>query len=97
MSTEVAELACTYAALILHDDGQDITGTKYNNRIGDKIATLVKAAGVNIEAYWPKLFAKAVEGQDITSFFNFGGASASTSAPVQQAPVKEAAKPEAKK
>jgi hypothetical protein len=25
---EVAELACTYAALILHDDGQDITGTK---------------------------------------------------------------------
>jgi hypothetical protein len=24
---ELAELACTYAALILHDDGQDITGT----------------------------------------------------------------------
>ena len=26
-SSEVAELACTYAALILHDDEQDITGT----------------------------------------------------------------------
>lgn len=26
-SQELAELASTYAALILHDDGQDITGT----------------------------------------------------------------------
>ena len=25
---QLAELSCTYAALILHDDGQDITGTK---------------------------------------------------------------------
>ena len=24
---EVAELACSYAALVLHDDGQDITST----------------------------------------------------------------------
>lgn len=26
-SQEVAELACTYAALILHDDDQGVTGT----------------------------------------------------------------------
>lgn len=25
---ELAELACTYAALLLYDDGQDITGIK---------------------------------------------------------------------
>ncbi len=52
--------------------------------IGDKIATLVSAAGIKVESYWPKLFAKAVEGQDIASFFNFG--SASSSGPAQQAP-----------
>ena len=28
---DVAHLACTYAALILYDDGQDITGISYNN------------------------------------------------------------------
>jgi hypothetical protein len=28
---ELAELACTYATLILHDDGQDISGTRYAN------------------------------------------------------------------
>lgn len=28
---DVAQLACTYAALILFDDGQDITGTAFNN------------------------------------------------------------------
>lgn len=30
---ELAELACTYAALILHGDGQDITGTPYGIQV----------------------------------------------------------------
>ncbi|KAF5201637.1 60S acidic ribosomal protein P1 [Thalictrum thalictroides] len=52
MST-VGELACIYAALILHDDEIPITA--------DKIASVVKAANVEVEAYWPGLFAKLLE------------------------------------
>ena len=44
------ELACTYAALILSDDGQDVTA--------DKMDTVIKAAGVTIEPYWTMLFGK---------------------------------------
>ena len=88
---EVAELACTYASLILYDDGQDITH--------DKISSLVSAAGVNVESYWPKLFAKAVAGKDIAQFFNFGGSAASGSAPAVAATafVTEAPKKDDKK
>ncbi|XP_059454263.1 large ribosomal subunit protein P1 [Corylus avellana] len=52
-----SELACTYASLILHDDGIAITA--------DKIATLVKSAGVTVESYWPSLFAKLSEKRSI--------------------------------
>jgi hypothetical protein len=45
-----SELACTYAALILHDDGLEITA--------DNITTILKAANVTVEPYWPSLFAK---------------------------------------
>ena len=51
------ELACVYASLILHDDEQEITA--------DKINDVVKAAGVNVEAYWPALFAKLFETKKI--------------------------------
>ncbi|XWS48650.1 hypothetical protein CRYUN_Cryun13aG0094300 [Craigia yunnanensis] len=52
-----SELACSYAALILHDDGISITA--------EKIATLVKAANVGVESYWPSLFAKLLEKRNI--------------------------------
>eukprot|EP00268_Persea_americana_P051272 TRINITY_DN5649_c1_g3_i1.p1 TRINITY_DN5649_c1_g3~~TRINITY_DN5649_c1_g3_i1.p1 ORF type:complete len:101 (-),score=30.41 TRINITY_DN5649_c1_g3_i1:14-316(-) len=55
MSTD--ELACTYASLILYDDGISITA--------EKIATLVSSAGVKVQGYWPGLFAKLLERRDV--------------------------------
>lgn len=47
------ELACVYSSLILQDGDCPVTS--------DKIATMLKAANVDVEPYWPGLFAKAVE------------------------------------
>ncbi|CAI8041030.1 60S acidic ribosomal protein P1 [Geodia barretti] len=70
-----SELACVYSALILHDAGVPISA--------DKIKTLVKAAGIDVEPIWPSLFAKALEGKDIGSLIcNVGsGAAAAAAAP----------------
>ena len=85
---DISELACTYASLILYDDGQDITS--------DKVSALIEASGVKIEAYWPKLFAKALIGKEISDFFKFGGESAAPVA-VTVAPVVAAKAPVADK
>ncbi|KAI9883610.1 MAG: 60S acidic ribosomal protein P1 [Watsoniomyces obsoletus] len=56
MST--SELAASYAALILADDGVDITA--------DKLQTLIKAAKIeDVEPIWTTLFAKALDGKDV--------------------------------
>ncbi|RXG52212.1 60S acidic ribosomal protein P1 [Armadillidium vulgare] len=55
--TSKDELACVYAALILLDDDVPITA--------EKISTILKAANVNVEPYWPGLFAKAAAGLDL--------------------------------
>ncbi|XP_041001410.1 60S acidic ribosomal protein P1-like [Juglans microcarpa x Juglans regia] len=69
-----SELACTYASLILHDDGIPITA--------EKIATLVKAAGVSVESYWPSLFAKLAEKRNIEDLILNAGAAGGGAAPV---------------
>ncbi|KAJ5328577.1 60s acidic ribosomal protein P2 [Penicillium brevicompactum] len=70
MST--AELAVSYAALILADDGIEVSA--------DKIQTILGAAKVQeVEPIWATIFAKALEGKDIKEILtNVGSAGPAT-------------------
>jgi large subunit ribosomal protein LP1 len=74
------EFCCTLSALILHDEGLDITA--------DKINKLVNASGNKIDPYWAPLFAKAIAGRNVGDLLAGGGAPA----PQQQAAATEAPK-----
>jgi len=70
-----SELAISYASLILADDGVEITP--------DKLLALTKAAGIEVEPVWANLFAKALEGKNVTDLLmnvGAGGAPAAASA-----------------
>ncbi|OJA18392.1 hypothetical protein AZE42_00721 [Rhizopogon vesiculosus] len=94
------ELAATYAALILADEGIEITA--------DKILALTNAASVELEPIWASLLAKALEGKnvkDLLSNVGAGGggpavgapaAAAAGGAPAAEAPKEEEKKEEAK-
>eukprot|EP00437_Effrenium_voratum_P030299 CAMPEP_0181409778 /NCGR_PEP_ID=MMETSP1110-20121109/6998_1 /TAXON_ID=174948 /ORGANISM="Symbiodinium sp., Strain CCMP421" /LENGTH=97 /DNA_ID=CAMNT_0023532303 /DNA_START=54 /DNA_END=344 /DNA_ORIENTATION=+ len=58
------ELVCTYAALILHDDGAEITPAAMTN--------LIKASGCNVEAYWPMLMAKMISNVGMETLIKLG-------------------------
>lgn len=34
---------------------------------------LIAASGATVPKYWTRLFAKAIKGQDVSSFLNYGG------------------------
>ncbi|OAA67304.1 60S acidic ribosomal protein P1 [Niveomyces insectorum RCEF 264] len=72
MST--AELATSYAALILADDNVEITA--------DKINTLIRTANVqDVEPIWAQLFAKALEGKDVKDLLSNVGSGGGAAAP----------------
>uniref|UniRef100_A0A182MRY6 Large ribosomal subunit protein P1 n=1 Tax=Anopheles culicifacies TaxID=139723 RepID=A0A182MRY6_9DIPT len=96
MALNKAELACVYSALILVDDDVAVTD--------EKIATILKSANVDIEPYWPGLFAKALEGVDVKSLITSigsgvgsgGGAPAAAAAGGAAAPAAAEKKEEKK-
>ncbi|KAJ0010880.1 hypothetical protein Pint_32940 [Pistacia integerrima] len=86
----VPELACTYACLVLHDDGIAITS--------EKIAQLVKASNLTVESYWPSLFSKLAEKRSIDDLVmnvgaGGGGAPAAVAGPAGGAGAAAAAAP----
>jgi large subunit ribosomal protein LP1 len=83
-----SELACVYSALILYDDDIDITG--------EKMAKIISVAKVNVEAFWPGLFAKALQGRNIGDLIcNVGSAPAAGGAAAPAAAGGDAAAPAA--
>ncbi|KAI0725285.1 60S acidic ribosomal protein P1 [Fomitopsis betulina] len=89
------ELAATYAALILADDGVEITS--------EKIVALTTAANVELEPIWASLLAKALEGKNVKELLSnvgAGGAAPATGASASAAggaAAAEAPKEEEKK
>merc|ERR1712080_72102 len=79
------ELGCTYAALILHADGQEISE--------EKMKTLMNAAKVEYEAYWPMMFCKALASQDMDELLTTPavGGGAAAAGPAVAAPGAEGA------
>ncbi|VDD76285.1 unnamed protein product [Mesocestoides corti] len=77
-----SELACTYATLILTDDGIEVTA--------DKLNTLLKAANCKfVEPYVTSLFANALSGHNIRGFFASAASTVAAPAPAAggQAPA----------
>ena len=66
-------MARVYSALILADDDVAITE--------EKIQTILKAPSVDVESYWPGLFAKALEGISIKDLITNVGSGVGGGAP----------------
>ncbi|GBN68204.1 60S acidic ribosomal protein P1 [Araneus ventricosus] len=86
----IDEIACVYSALILQDDDIAITP--------EKITTILKAAKVDVEPYWPGLFARCIESVDVKQLISNVGAASVAPAASAAAPaaVADAGKKEEK-
>jgi large subunit ribosomal protein LP1 len=85
----LGETACSYALLILEDDNIPATA--------DNITTLLKSAKVDVESFWPALFAKLAEKKNIRDLIASaaGGGAAVAAAPVAASGGGAAAAPAA--
>merc|ERR1719183_3182463 len=82
------ELCCSYAALMLHDDGLEITA--------EKLGAVIKASGNTVEPYWPMLFAKALKSANVGELLTQVATAGPAAGPAAAAAAAEA-EPEAKK
>ena len=83
------ELACTYAALLLHDGELEITEEKLNK--------VITASGNSVEGYWPGLFAKALRGKNVADLLaNAGASSAAAPVAATEAPAAKKEEPKSK-
>merc|ERR1712080_10047 len=87
------ELCCSYAALMLHDDGLEITA--------EKLSKVIKASGNSVEPYWPMLFAEALKsaniGDPLTNVASAAPAGGPAAAAAGGAPAEDVKEKEEKK
>ncbi|CAD8168618.1 unnamed protein product [Paramecium pentaurelia] len=81
-----SEAACTYAALILYEDNQEINSAK--------LAQIIKAANLRVEPIWTKVFEKALKGKRVGDLLHgsSGSAPAAQVATTTNAPASQQAK-----
>ena len=81
---EYNDACCSYAALMLHDDGIEISQERLNKAI--------KSSGNETEAFYPGLYAKALQGADVGALLESVAAAFAAGAPqacVVDAPVAD--------
>ena len=61
---EKAQLGCVYAALILNDDGVEITA--------EKLTALLKAANLDVNPFWTTRFARVLKNRDLNDLIMSG-------------------------
>merc|ERR1711959_102936 len=88
------ELCCSYAALLLHDEGLEITA--------EKLDAVIKATGNTVDSHWTGLFAKALSEANIGDMLEscskagpaVGPAAGGGAAAVEEKPKEEEKKEE---
>ena len=75
---EYTQLCCTYATLLLHDEGLQITA--------DRITKLLNESNNQIDSFIPTLFAQAVKHLNIGGLLGSIGSGTTSSGPAVEAP-----------